>query len=115
MKHPVKITQLIAVALLAVATSSCATTYSGSSGARAEQDAPTEFRVRVGLYARSGLAIARKVEDTLKEDGHAAYIRRINSNTHGLYVGRNLDKDKADALKRRIDRLLDTKTLVVSM
>lgn len=106
---------LCAIMLLAGMGTACAN-YSGSSAKpRGQQVAPTEFRVRVGLYSRSGLDVARKVEANLIEEGYQAYLRRINSGTQGLYVGRDLDRSDADALKRRIDRFLDTKTLVVSM
>lgn len=110
-KHTV---HLFAAALLASAVvTGCAVARDGARSVN--PNVPTEFRVRVGLYSSSGLAVARKVEDTLREAGHRAYMRRVNRETQGLYVGRRLSKEDADQLKRRIDRLLDTKTLVVAM
>lgn len=111
-KHFVHMLALVcAVGVFSVGCASVA----GKSSARHASVVPTEFRVRVGLYRKAGLNVARKVEKNLRNAGHRAYLQRINRNTHGLYIGKNLDKDTADSLKRTIDRKLDTKTLVVAM
>ena len=114
MKPSKNLISICAMALFVTIASTGCATYSGQS-ASGRQVAPTDFRVRVGVYQRNGLPIARKVEDNLREAGYKAYMRRINSKVQGLYVGRNLSKSDADALKRRLDRFLDTETLVVSM
>ena len=109
MKQKASLAYIFAAVILASTTSACGSFISG------EQTAPTDFRVRVGLYTRSGLEVARGVEAQLKEAGYRAYIRRINSDSNALYVGRNLDEEEARKLKHRLDRELDTKTLVVAM
>jgi cell division septation protein DedD len=107
--------QICAMALFVATTATACASFGSGFNANRQQTAPTDFRVRVGLYSRSGLDVARKVESNLRDAGYEAYLRRVNSRTHGLYVGRDLERGKADSLRREIDRLLDTKTLVVSM